>query len=352
VTPLSGIPYRIDEPARAVAAIKERLVKARTPHDDSPIFQLLDGVPRMEIDHAKTDVFRDRVEYSKRYKDRLSRARALGKEAGKKEMLAIRAELGDLQDRETGLIVDLYLSLRAVEAFEEMLALYREMPEPLQLTRLVREQYAMALNRLAKETPTYRNEAETILVDLIENQGPSSETNGLLGRIYKDQYDEAQQAGRAVVARGFLKKAIETYLQGFETDWRDAYPGVNAVNLMERLDPPDPRQAKILPVVRYAAERRVASSGGDYWDHATLLELAVLSRDQDAAATHLSDTLVHAKDPKQIEIFRPKTTARNLGLIADWRSARGEDQAWVRDIVKELESVAAEVKKGQASAGS
>src|SRR5581483_10329153 len=37
VAPLSGIPYRIDDPERAVAALKERLLKSKTPTDDSPI---------------------------------------------------------------------------------------------------------------------------------------------------------------------------------------------------------------------------------------------------------------------------------------------------------------------------
>ena len=52
---------------------------------------------------------------------------------------------------------------------------------------------------------------------------------------------------------------------------------MNAVTLMEMMPKPDLRQAEILPLVRYAASRRAAKNA-DYWDHATLLGLAVLAR--------------------------------------------------------------------------
>ena len=49
---------------------------------------------------------------------------------------------------------------------------------------------------------------------------------------------------------------------GFQADWRDAYPGVNAVTLMEMQDKPDPPiQAEILPVVRYSAPQKARRSG-------------------------------------------------------------------------------------------
>jgi len=50
---------------------------------------------------------------------------------------------------------------------------------------------------------------------------------------------------------------------------------VNALTLMERQDKPDPRKAEILPVVHYSVTRKAAKNP-DYWDFATLLELAVL----------------------------------------------------------------------------
>lgn len=79
----------------------------------------------------------------------------------------------------------------------------------------------------------------------------------LLGRIYKDRWEAAHKAGSAMLAKGLLNNAIDAYLKGFEADWRDAYPGINAVTLMELKDPPDPRRLEIMPVVAYAVTQRV-----------------------------------------------------------------------------------------------
>jgi hypothetical protein len=157
---------------------------------------------------------------------------------------------------------------------------------------------------------------------VISEFGPSSETNALLGRIYKDRWDIAKNEGEPE-ARTLLRNAIEAYLAGFEADWRDAYPGVNAVTLMEMMAKPDPRQAEILPVVRYSAARKAARNA-DYWDHATLMELAVLARDIDDATDKLGDALAIARTPWELE-----TTARNLGLIRKMREERGESAAWI-----------------------
>jgi hypothetical protein len=346
VAPLRGMPYRMDNVDQAIAGLSGRLIDARAPHDDSPIYQLVDNIPRFTIDGSSAEVFVERIALCKGYRERLTRARSLGEERGRTEILAIKAELGDLTMAEPELVVDMFKSLRSVGAYADMLALYNEMPASLKSNRFLKEQYAAQLNRLSAGDPTRRSEAERILLDIVREQGPSAETNGLLGRVYKDFFEEAQSANKAAVAKGYLRKAIEAYLQGFEADWRDPYPGVNAVTLMERLDAADPRQERLLPVVRYAAERRAARTGGDYWDHATLLEIAVLQRDRDGAQAILSDVLVQATRPEDREIFRPQTTARNLTMITQGRTARGEDQTWVGEIVQELNNVAEELRKG------
>jgi tetratricopeptide (TPR) repeat protein len=199
----------------------------------------------------------------------------------------------------------------------------------------VREQLAFALNRAGRSA-----EAERVLLDLIDQHGPSSETNGLLGRVYKDRWEAAVKQGEADRAREDLEKAINAYLQGFEADWRDAYPGINAVTLMEVSDPPDPRREKLIPVVTYAVERRVASGKPDYWDHATLLELYVLGNDRDAASSSLNDAVAAVREP-----WEPETTARNLGLIREARARRGEDVAWIEEIERDLAQATAATKR-------
>jgi hypothetical protein len=98
---------------------------------------------------------------------------------------------------------------------------------------------------------------------------------------------------------------------------------VNAVTLMELSEPPDPRRAMLIPVVTYAVDRRVANGKPDYWDHATRLELAVLARDEVSANAALADALAAVR-----ESWEPETTARNLRLIREARSRRGEPLEW------------------------
>ena len=276
---------------------------------DSPLYQLVDALQPPPIDRERTDVFRERAAYSAETKTRLANARAAGKIDA---IEAAEESLGDASGLEAGVAIDLLLSYRAVGGYQKMLDLVARMDQTLARTILVREQLAFAQNRLGQS-----REAEETLKQIIAARGPSSETNGLLGRVYKDRWEKAAKAGDVFTARSLLKQAIETYLEGFEADWRDAYPGINAVTLMEIAD--DPRRHALIPVVRYAAERRLARKGqADYWDYATRLELAILANDDNGAADALGDALAKAREKWELE-----TTARNLRLIAEARAARG-----------------------------
>jgi hypothetical protein len=327
---LRGMPYKLGadgKPSNATeagAALTVRLRAARERATDSPVFQLVEGFP--DIQRLKTDVFRERVNYSKRMKDRL----AIARKKGLKELQAIEAEVsaedGSLADVEAGVVIDLFLSYRAVKAWDEMIALVGKMSAPLGATVMVQEQLGLALNRAKSD-----EEAEKVLKALITERGPSSETCGILGRVYKDRWEAALKAGEPKLASGLLTKAINAYLQGFESDWRDAYPGINAVTLMELKEPPDPRRETLLPVVRYAVQRRIAAGRPDYWDYATLLEIAVLQRDEEGADAALNAALAEVREP-----FEAETTLRNLRLILDAQRRRGEAPAWSGEIEREL----------------
>jgi tetratricopeptide (TPR) repeat protein len=303
--------------------ITKFLQQARQGAMDSPVFQLLDGLPVPSLEHLKTDVFREQVEYSEQIKDKLAVARKTGATA----VQAVASDLGDISQLDSGIAVDLLLSYRAASAWEDMITLVQEkISRPLAGTVLAREQLGFALNRLQR-----RDEAEAVLLSLIEERGSSSETCGLLGRVYKDQWEDAVKAGKQLLAAGYLEKAIDMYLRGFEADWRDAYPGVNAVTLMELQDPPDDRRRELLPVVRYGIQRKVAKGKPDYWDYATLVELAVLENDRAAALQALSRAL-----PCIRENWEPETTVRNLRLIREKREARGTASSWAKEIEDEL----------------
>ena len=334
VAPLRAMPYQLGpdgKPSSAESAsegLRKLLDAARAqqgePSTDSPVFQLVDGYTAPDIGRLKTDVFRDRAHYAVEARNQLATARRAGKDALKQAASA----LGDVKNLESGVVIDLFLSYRAVSDWQAMVDLAAQMPAPLARSVMVREQLGFALNRLKR-----RDEAEQVLRDLIQERGPSSETNGLLGRVYKDRWDEARSASDVLKAAGWLTKAIDTYLQGFEADWRDAYPGINAVTLMELKNPPDPRRLELLPVVTYAVKRRIAKGTPDYWDHATLLELAVLQKDEQAAMDSAANALAAVR-----ENWEPETTARNLALIRNARSSRGDNVAWAQAIEEALDN--------------
>ncbi len=334
VAPMRAIPYRLatdGTPANARSdsgLLAARLRAARAPDRDSPVFQLVDWTPGTEVAHSKTDSFRERAEYSARVKEELAAARQGGAGGGgaPERLREIERRLQPIADCEAGVTVDLFLSYRAVRAWEDMIRLAATMAPPLRDTVMVQEQLALALNRAGRG-----DEAERTLLALLARRGASSETYGILGRVYKDRWDDAVRAGDALRARGLLEKAIDAYVRGFEADWRDAYPGVNAITLMELRDPPDPRRLKLTPLVRYAVERKLAAGKPDYWDYATLLEVAVLAEDEPAAVAAAADALAAAREPFELE-----TTARNLRFIREARSRRGSAVAWADGIEAEL----------------
>jgi hypothetical protein len=335
--PMRGFPYHLDAAGRPSNADEDvakltahlALIKGQTatPIADSPVFALLDDMAAPDISRLKTDVFRDQMEYSAGRKEELRRARSQGCGA----IRAVLDDLGDLRQVEAGVVIDLLLSFRAVSSFADMVDLVENRAGPaLRRLPLVREQYAFALNRVGRG-----EDAEHELVGLVDARGPSSETFGLLGRVYKDRWEAAAKADPAgALARGLLRKAIDTYLKGFEADWRDAYPGINAVELMELTNPPDPRRQALLPVVRYAVQRRLSGTP-DYWDHATLLELAVLAGDEEEARRSLGEALAAVREP-----WEPASTLHSLERLRIAREARGAAEPWLRDIEKELSKAA------------
>jgi tetratricopeptide (TPR) repeat protein len=308
-----------NETRRAVAMM---LIEARKGGKDSPIFQLINDLQAPNVAHQKTDTFREQVEYSTRLKVEL----ALARNEGAAAVRSIEHDLGRIDSVEAGVVIDLFLSYRATSSWEDMVALVDKMARPLAETVLVREQLGLALNRLKR-----RDQAEAVLKKLIDERGPSSETLGILGRVYKDRWEDAKKAGDEVLAKGYLNEAITAYLAGFEADWRDAYPGINAVTLMEIKDPPDERRLAILSVVRYSVERKVAKGKPDYWDYATLLELAVLAKDEAAANDVLTKACACIR-----EKWEPETTARNLRLIREAREKHGAAPQWAIEIEQDL----------------
>ena len=294
----------------------------------NPVFQVTTNEKRrVTVGHQKTDVFRQKVFYSPDIKESLSTARKKGKEA----LLALRNEF-DVDSLEPPVLIDLLLSFRAVDAWEEMESLVGNMPPVVRELVMVQEQLAFALNRLGKS-----DEAEVILLQILDRIGPNSETLGILGRVYKDRWENALEREEPVDRDALLERAIETYIKGFEADWRDAYPGISSITLLEIKAPEDPRKEELLPIVNYSLKRKIALGNSDYWDYASLLEIAVITNSPEDAPENLR------KMSKLIrESWEAVTTSRNIRLIREAREERGVECSWLLEIEDKLEELAQE----------
>jgi tetratricopeptide (TPR) repeat protein len=325
VGPLRALPYKLKDglPA-AVEADAENLTKllrdARDSDADSPVYNFVTGYPERDLSKAAT--FRECVERSNNLRRELERARGQDAVA----VGAVRGMIGDFESVDVGLMTELLLAYRDVRAWAQMIELIGELPEAVAETAFVREQLAFALNRAGRG-----DEAEAVLNDLIKACRAGSETLGLLGRIYKDRWQAALKQGDALLAAGYLDQAIDAYRRGFQADWRDPYPGINVVSLMEVKDPPDPERKRLIPVVDYAARCRVEVGQPDYWDYATLLELAVLAKKERDAGKWLRAAL--ARQPKSWEM---ESTAGNLRLVREARERQGQPVAWAKQIEDDL----------------
>jgi tetratricopeptide (TPR) repeat protein len=324
VAMVRAIPYELvdgkltSESADAlIDAIGARISAARHgPVDqDSPLFELFPEFKGIEMSHELTDVFRDRVQYAADLREKLNTARKVKpREKAIDAIREIARSQGDPALLERGVLLDIYLSYRAVNAYDEMIDLYEAMPADVKKVPIARQQLAFALNR--RNEAGDRDRAIQQLESLIHDEGESAETLGILGRIYKDRYRETN-ADDPLIAAGWLDQAIKTYTRGFEAEPLDFYPGVNAITLLLlKGDAAALAEAeRLAPLVTFAALRQGGAEADDYWTVATVIELACVNRDYDLAESCLPRALVLAN-----EAFMPKTTADNLRLISDLRA--------------------------------
>jgi tetratricopeptide (TPR) repeat protein len=282
---------------------------------DSPLFQLFQAYPGVSMSHEVTDVFRDRVKYSTEFRTRLAVARAKKPKAQAVTALrAIEQELGNIAASERGVVGDLLLSYRAVEAFDAMVSLYDRMSGDLQSAPMMRQQLAFALNR--RKQAGDRDRAIALLEDVRRTHGDSAETLGLLGRVYKDLWQEAK-ARQDFAAEGWLDEAIAAYSRGFEVEPLDYYPGINALTLLlQKGDDASLAQHKRLaPLVTFAAVRKGGEKAADYWTLATMIELGC--HDRDFALARRCFPRAVALVQKSAESWMLKTTRDNLRFIAE-----------------------------------
>ena len=315
---------KIEKLVNYIAGIKDKK------ETDSPVYQLLDGISfSHNLSHEKVELLRAQTEFSELLRNDLEQVIQSASTTEEKTTLVkkIEQKLGDKNDWAVSICIDIMLAYRSIEAYSDLVEFIQSLPPFLKQTTLIREQYGFALNRANQ-----KNEAIKVLEKLIEENGPGSETCGILGRVYKDKYNELKNTKPGIAAE-FLDKAIETYMMGYKADMRDFYPGVNAVNLL--CIKKDPFAADLAKVVEFSVNthlekksrrsfRNIKTSFDDYWPYATLLELAVIQNNQVNSGKYLNKCLAVLNEPWQC-----KTTADNLQMY-------GDNKEWVKEIIKQL----------------
>ena len=290
-----------DELARLRSQLTRRLKSAQARETDSPVHQLVAGLPIPEVDHRRVDLMLEAIDRESALARTISSAAADGLDS----LRRLRTEIGDVGDLDSESAVALMLAFRSVNGWHELLEVVNSMPPELAEVFLVREQQALALGRCGR----FR-EAGTALNELLMRR-PNSETYGILGGVQRREWEHALATGESVeLTSGLLNRAADTYLAGFETDLRDPYPGVNAVCLLAlsgRLD----ELAEIAPVVRYCVNRRLSGTEVEYWDYVCDLQLAVAMGDHDRAERALPKVLTNLSEP-----FQATSTADGLAVLA------------------------------------
>ncbi|MBL8940999.1 MAG: DUF4071 domain-containing protein [Archangium sp.] len=266
-----------------------------------------------------------------RLKNRLRQARSQPTNA----LAAVDAVQRELEAMHLDVMFELLEALRALDVPASTVAVIEEAGSRFKADPRVQQHLGFALNRLGR-----RDEAEQVLVRLVETK-PTPEHHGLLGRVYKDRYDDALASSQPLTAKAFLKRAIETYLAGHRLEPTETYCAINALTLMELVEPIDARRAPLLLEVLETLSKKEPRQD-DYWDQATRLEVAVLSSDE-KSAMRLLDSCLNAAAGAGMP-FALRTTARNLSLLRLRRASVGTPEQWIEKVERTLQGMAHELE--------
>jgi hypothetical protein len=322
------------------AALAERIQRAIDESEekpDSPLFELIPQYKGIQELHGGDGVFRERAKFVMQVRQRLSDARILKQDQALLAIQAIARDVGNVSTTNIDSALDVLFALRDIKAFKEMAAYIDTFPPNLKSGQVVREQLGLALNRIAQDSgdESYRRQAIDTLKAVIDERGDNPETCGILGRVYKDLYNNAKRRDKATIEAGgkvrpldalqtqaHLDDAIRWYRRGFTADPRDFYPGINLLTMLmlkgdANLDAPA-REAltkdmqTVAVLLSFALARCDAVASNNYWTLATLIEASVHDNDWPMANKAMMRLLQVDPALQQLE-----TTRDNLRMIAE-----------------------------------
>jgi tetratricopeptide (TPR) repeat protein len=235
-----------------------------------------------------------------------------------------------------------YLTLlrryRDLSEWDRVIALVDDAPPAIAQAPEVQQLLALALNRRGK--PGDQDRAIMLMEQLIAETGGDSETFGILGRIYKDRYDQAKAQHDSADAAVNLEHALQHYRAGFEKNPKDYYPGINVVTLLLQRDDDTARAELevILPRVRAAVQEKLGVGRWDFWDLATDLQLAAVARDWPEAERAARLAVAQAPSGWMLE-----STLRDMRAIGE-KFADAGDRRRLQEILRLLQQSDAQVE--------
>jgi tetratricopeptide (TPR) repeat protein len=250
----------------------------RTAISDSPIYEFFPDLEVAVPPELESQVRRRRTpppglprrEFAQSVLE--SPARAIG------ELNKIQEELRGAPEADPVEYLNLLRKYRDLSEWDRVIALAQDAPPAVAESPEVLQLLALALNRRGHTGDQDR--AIALMEQLVAEPGADSESFGILGRIYKDRYEQAKAQNDSAAAAVNLDRALKYYRAGFEKNPRDYYPGINVVTLLLQRDD-DASRAElnaILPRVRAAVQEKL-EAGPDFWAVATDLQLAAIARD-------------------------------------------------------------------------
>ncbi|MEY8250848.1 MAG: TRAFs-binding domain-containing protein [Colwellia sp.] len=277
------------------------------------------------LSHLKTDHFQMRTAHYYAQETLVSPSFT-----DKESLKSFAVNLHNLEQVSLGAKVDLFLTLRSQGCYQEMLDLYESLHIVEQELDLFKEQYVFAANRLAISI-----KAKEKLVELLDTvHKKTAETQALKGRVYKDCWKiNLKRKGNA---EQHLDLAIDAYRCGAHLDIRDGYPAINLATLLRIRGRESDifEMRKVLNNVEYSlmvssdafdlTKGQLFNSSGfrrtaDYWDTATVFEMAVLNGNYDDAMQLIEKLIALHSEQWMLD-----TTLNNLTLLM-----QNSDQAFV-----------------------
>lgn len=336
-----------DEKIKSLASLIKANINVKKVQHDSPIAQLITGYkfPNLNYLQQDADAFREWVISSHANKDALEEIVKQWKKLNEDKKNTGSAQKGQLVAAQQQLVASMVLmeknmgdaiaynydilyallnAYKSVNAFTEITAMLKPLVESTLSDNIyIKQQLALAYNKISE-----RGESEKILKTITAQYGPDPETCGLLGAAYKGMM--VDNLGKIKEA-SYRTKAIEAYIDGFDADPRDYYPGINALNLMFYGDTGKEKYDKYFPLVEFAVERQLKKNKDDYWLQATQLELAILKDDVAQASTALSNALTCEPDE-----WSKNSTKQNLEKLYKKKvSLKGENEMnWLKEIIE------------------